>query len=123
MSHFDYRKLVRSFHYAVRGLYRLIQDEQNTRVHLIATLFLIVLTIIFRISAIEIGVLFFAVAQVFAIEITNTAIEKLLDIVHPETHSQIAYIKDALAGAVLIASLIALGVAFFIFIPHILALT
>ncbi len=53
----------------------------------------------------------------FAIEIINTAIEKLLDIVHPQSHSQIAYVKDALAGAVLIAAMIALGCWILRFLP------
>jgi diacylglycerol kinase len=63
-------------------------------------------------------VLFFAVALVFATEITNTAIEKLLDVVHPESHYQIAYVKDALAGAVLIVSAIAIIVGLLIFYPY-----
>ena len=49
----------------------------------------------------------------------NTAIEKLLDLVHPENHVQIAFIKDALAGAVLIAASIAVVIAVLVFYPHI----
>jgi diacylglycerol kinase len=122
MTRFSYRKFFRSFHYAVRGLVRLVETEQNARVHLVASILLAICAYAFELDRVEVALLFFSVALVFAIEITNTAIEKLLDIVHPENHSQIAYVKDALAGAVLIAALIALGVGIFVFYPHVRAL-
>lgn len=119
MKQFSYRKFFRSFFYAFRGLVRLVQTEQNARVHLAASVVLGICAYAFRLSRVEVAILFFAVVLVFAVEIINTAIEKVLDIVHPENHEQIAYVKDALAGAVLIAALIALGVGFFVFYPHI----
>ena len=122
MTHFSYKKLLRSFHYAVRGLVRLIETEQNARIHLLATLIVGGAALAFRLNHLEAAVLFFAVVLVFAVEIINTAVEKLLDLVHPENHSQIAFIKDALAGAVLIAAVIALVVAVAVFLPHLQAL-
>jgi len=122
MQHFSYRKLWRSFGYALQGLKNLVRTEQNALVHTVITTLLIFLVIVFHLGRLEIGLVFFAVGQVFAIEIVNTAIEKLLDIVHPETHSQIAFVKDALAGAVLIAACIALFVFVLVFYPHVLPL-
>lgn len=119
MQQFSYRKFFRSFFYAFRGLINLVRTEQNARVHLAASIILAICAYAFQLSRVEVAILFFAVVLVFAIEIINTAIEKLLDIVHPESHDQIAYVKDALAGAVLIAAMIALGVGFFVFYPHI----
>ncbi len=112
-------KLARSFKYAFRGLWHLLQREQNARIHAAAAVLLGVLAYVLDLSRIEAAVLFFAVVLVFAIEITNTAIEKLLDIVHPHSHDQIAFVKDALAGAVLIAASIALVVAGLVFYPHV----
>jgi len=122
MSRFSYRRFFRSFGYAVRGLARLIATEQNARVHAVTAVVVAVLAIAFRLSRLEMAVLFFAIVQVFAIEITNTAIEKLLDLLHPQTHDQIAYIKDALAGAVLLAAIIAVGVGVAVFYPHVISL-
>ena len=119
MASFKFKKFARSFKYAGRGLVHLIQTEQNAQVHLLATVLLGALALYFKLSATESAVLFFAVVLVFAIEIINTAVEKLLDIVHPEHHSQIAFIKDALAGSVLIAAVIAFVVAVALFWPHI----
>ncbi len=119
MTTFSYRRIFRSFKYASRGLVRLIQTEPNARIHLTAAIFVGICTIVFKLSRLEVAVLFFAVVLVFAIEIINTAIEKLLDIVHPQSHTQIAYVKDALAGAVLISAIIAAVVGFLVFYPHV----
>ncbi|MEI6477945.1 MAG: diacylglycerol kinase family protein [bacterium] len=121
MSHFSYRKFFRSFHYALRGLIRLIATEQNAKVHFVAAVLVGICAYAFHLTRLEAVIVFFAVVLVFAIEIINTAIEKLLDLVHPESHSQIAYIKDALAGAVLITSFIAAVVGLIVFYPHIVS--
>lgn len=122
MTRFSYTKLYHSFGYATRGLIRLISTEQNARVHFLLTCFAGAMAIGFHISRVEAALLFFAVVLVFAIEIINTAVERLLDLVHPEHHEQITFVKDALAGAVLIAAIIAGVVFFLIFYPHLKAL-
>ncbi len=119
MTRFSYRKFFASFKYAIRGLVRLIQTEQNAKVHLAAAVVLGISSVIFEIPRVELAVLFFSVVLVFAIEIINTAVEKLLDVVHPQNHATIEYVKDALAGAVLIAAVIAFVVGFLVFYPHI----
>lgn len=119
MTRFSYKKFYRSFGYALRGLLRLIETEQNARVHLFAAMTVAILAILLHVNRIEAALLFFSVVLVFAIEINNTAVEKLLDVVHPESHVQIAFVKDALAGAVLIAAVIAVVVGFLVFYPHV----
>jgi undecaprenol kinase len=51
------------------------------------------------------------VAFVLAAELFNTAIESLADHLHPEQDPAIKVVKDCAAGAVLVASIAALGVA------------
>jgi diacylglycerol kinase (ATP) len=47
---------------------------------------------------------------VLAVELLNTAIEKLCDQLHPERHDSIGYVKDLGSAAVLMSLLIAGGV-------------
>lgn len=115
----DCRKFFRSFKYAWRGFITLLRTEQNARVHAFVAILVAILAVRLQISRLELAVLFFAVVLVFVIEIMNTAIEKFLDVVHPDNHHQIRYIKDAMAGAVLISAFIALIVGFLVFYPHI----
>lgn len=50
-------------------------------------------------------------ALVLALELINSALEGLIDLLHPEVHPEIKAIKDMLAGAVLAISCAALVVA------------
>jgi undecaprenol kinase len=52
-----------------------------------------------------------ACGGVVAAELMNTAIENLANLLHPEVHPALRIVKDCAAGAVLVASLAALGVA------------
>lgn len=113
------KKLIKSFHYAFRGVITLLKNEQNARIHATATIIVGILGYILEVSRVEAAILFMAVIMVFAMEIMNTAVEKVCDLVCSKKNSKIAFIKDGTAGAVLITSVIAVVVAIFIFLPHI----
>ncbi len=119
MASLNFKKLLRSFHYAFRGVIRLLTDQQNARIHASITILVGILAYIFEVSRVELAVLFMAVIMVFAMEIMNTAIEKVCDLIDVKHNHGIRLIKDGMAGAVLIASVIATVVAILIFLPHI----
>ena len=50
-------------------------------------------------------------AIVLALELVNSAMEAVIDLLHPGIHPSIKAAKDLLAGAVLVASVAALAVA------------
>lgn len=60
-----------------------------------------------------------AVGGVLAAELMNTALEKVIDQLHPESHPAIGLAKDCAAGAVLILSATSL-VLFFCLLIQIL---
>lgn len=117
-SSLDGKKLWRSFGHAFRGIYRLLVTEQNARIHFGSMVLVGILAIAFHINHLEAAILFFAVVLVFALEIINTAIEKTLDLLHPDEHDTVGRVKDAMAGAVLISAFIALVVALLVFYPY-----
>ena len=119
MKLIDLKKLVKSFHYAFRGVIRLLANEQNARIHAMITIIVGMLAYVLDVTRIEAAVLFMAVILVFAMEIINTAIEKICNEVDLKHNENIAVIKDGMAGAVLIASVIATVVALLIFLPHV----
>lgn len=102
------------------GVYRLLRDEQNARIHAGVTLVVFIAAVWFDINRIEAAILFIAVILVFGLEIINTAVEDMLDHLHPQSHLRIARIKDGVSGAVLIAATIATVVAFLIFLPYLM---
>ena len=119
MQPFSIKKLVKSFHYAFRGVIHLLANEQNARIHATAAIMVGILAYILEVSRVEAAILFMAVIMVFAIEILNTSIEKIADVIEPKDNAKIAVIKDGMAGAVLITAIIAVVVAILIFLPHI----
>lgn len=116
---FSYKRLGSSVDNAIRGVIFLLRSEQNARVHAVITILVGVAAYILEVSRVELAVLFMAVILVFAIEIINTAIEKMFDLLHPQDHHLIRAVKDAMAGAVLISAIIATVVALLIFLPYI----
>jgi len=116
---FKISKLFSSVRHAVDGVIYLLSNEQNARIHAIAAILVGIFAYIFQVTRIEAAILFMAVILVFAIEIINTAIEKIFDLLHPENHAVIRQVKDAMAGAVLISAIIAFVVAILIFLPYI----
>lgn len=114
---FSIKARLRSFSYAFNGIKDLFSSEQNMFIHLLATFIVIVLGFVFHISSIEWAILILAIGFVWAAEIFNTAIEKIMDFISVEKKPQIKFIKDVSAAAVLVSAVIALAAGCLIFIP------
>lgn len=113
-------KLIKSFSYAWAGMKSCFESELNFRIHLIAAIAAIIFSLMFSISATEWIAVGFCIAFVTAMEMMNTAIEKLCDMVHKESHPVIKKIKDIAAGAVLLSAVFSLITAAIIFLPKII---
>lgn len=115
------RRLPASFRYAARGIWHVLRTEQNLQIHIFATVVAIGLAIYYQLPALEFAVILLVIGMVLTLELLNSVIEDFLDILHPRHHESVRRIKDALAGAVLLAALIAIAVGALIFAPHLLA--
>lgn len=113
-------RFCKSFGHAIKGLWYTFAHENNFRVHVAATLLAIGLGGWFEISVSEWLVLIVTVTLVLVLELINTAVEKLLDSVHPRLHATVGLVKDILAGAVLVSAIMAVIVGGLIFIPYLL---
>jgi undecaprenol kinase len=89
--------------------------ESNFRIQSYCAFVLLVFCVIVRPSILWCAIFLGFTSLVLALEMLNTALEALVDKLHPEQNPQIGYIKDCAAGAVLIASTGAL-IAFILFI-------
>lgn len=74
----------------------------------------------FHVSASEWIVLLACIASVLSLEMINSSIEKICNLVHPTYHPAIKTIKDMAAAAVLFVSIITAIIGAIIFIPKIL---
>ena len=117
---FDIKDRMKSFAYAFNGLVTLIKTQHNTWIHLIASVIIIVLGIIYELSKLDWALLIFSITLVWMAEALNTAIEFLADAVTREFHPLIEKAKDVAAAAVLITALSAIAIAALVFTPLLL---
>jgi len=115
-------KLIKSFGYAWAGIKSCFQSEPNFRIHSVLAIVALLFSIVFNISAYEWIAVGFCIALVVTMEMLNTAIEKLCDVVHKEVHPGIKKVKDIAAGAVLVAAFFSLITGGIIFLPKIINL-
>lgn len=109
------QKTAKSFRYAIRGIGKVIRYENNAKVHLLATITVIIAGFYLRISFRDWCLLVIAVAMVWITETVNTAIEKLVDLVSPHYNEKAGTVKDVAAGAVLLASIFAVVIGALVF--------
>ena len=70
----------------------------------------------------EWAILWLAMGMIFVSEALNTAIEKTLDVLHPDKNEGVGHAKDMAAGATLVASTVAIIVGAYILLPRIIAI-
>ena len=121
-NRFSIKRRLKSFRYAFSGLRVLVREEHNARIHLFATVCVIVMGVLFRISCTEWVAVALAIGLVFGMEAINSAVENICDFVCPERDARIKKIKDLAAAAVLLSAIAALAVGLFIFIPKIMSI-
>jgi len=110
----------RAFACALRGLGLLAGREPHARVHLAATVLVVMLAIWLKCPPLEWALLALAIGIVWAAEGLNSAIERLADRVQPEREEAIRDVKDLAAGGVLAAALVALTVGLAVLGPRLL---
>ena len=115
------KKIVKSFVYAFNGLKLCFASEINFKIHLLSAILVLLLGVVFRISNTEWLAIIFCIAFVTALEMINTAIEKLCDVVNVAIDPGIKKVKDIAAGAVLLTAVCSLVIAVIIFLPKIIA--
>ena len=109
------RSVISSFNYAVTGIITALKTEKHMKVHYGIALAVIIASLFFDFTKIEFLILLFAISLVIVAEMLNTAIEKSIDMITKDYHPLAKVVKDVSAGAVLIASLNALVVAYLLF--------
>ena len=97
--------------FALHGIKVTTTRERSFRTQLIFALALIMLLLLLRPSAVWCAVMTLTVGLVLVTELINSALETLIDRIHPGQHPEIGAAKDIAAGAVLVSSLVSLGVA------------
>jgi diacylglycerol kinase (ATP) len=94
--------------YALAGIRVSWQTERTFRALIAGLAFIVLVLLATRPAPIWWAILLLTAGAVVAFELVNTAVEKLIDYLHPDQHAVIGIVKDTLAGAVLAMSVTAL---------------
>ena len=112
------KRLLKSFTYAFRGLFKTLSEEQNLQIQSLIGLTAIVLGWCLEIKAWEWCVLLLVIFIVILMEMMNSAVERIVDILKPRLDAYVKEIKDIMAAAVMLASLVAVIIGLIIFLPY-----
>ena len=110
----------KSFIYAFEGIKLTYKNEPNFRIQLILALLSTFLGIVLSISQTEWLILITVIFMVLLLELINSSLEALVDLVSPEINEKAKIAKDTAAGAVLVSSILSLVIGIIIFLPKIL---
>jgi diacylglycerol kinase len=100
----------KSFGYAWQGMRSAFREQRNLKVQFAIASMVIVIGFVLSINVSQWAILLICIALVISLEMINTAIEKLVDLVTTEWKPKAGKIKDVSAGAVLLASIISVAV-------------
>jgi len=112
--------VLKSFKYAFSGISYVLKTSRNFKIQLIFAVTSLMIGFLLQISQSNYLILIATIMSVLILEILNTSIETIVDLVVKKEFSSLAKIsKDTSAGAVLLASINSVIIAVYIFIPKI----
>ena len=114
------KNVLLSLRFAVYGILYCFRNSRNFRIELCLASLALLAGIIFQINFDQFFILFVTIFSVLILELLNTAIESVVDLIVENRFSKLAEIaKDCSAGSVLLSALNAIFVAVYIFFPRI----
>ena len=116
------KPLLKTLSYGFNGILYTLKHERNMVIHFLIMILVIIAGIVFKITFVEWGVCFVLFALVLSLELMNTALENVVDLVTEEKKPKAKVAKDASAGAVLVAAIFAVIIGISIFLPRLLNL-
>lgn len=114
--------LYKSFGYAFEGIFSGIAKERNMKLHCVVMLLVILAGTLLHISVTEWCICFTLFGMILALELVNTAVEAVVDLVTEEKKPLAKVAKDTAAGAVLIAAIMAAVTGCLIFVPKLFSM-
>jgi undecaprenol kinase len=116
------KSMTRSFKSAWRGLLRAFKTERTFQVMVAAALVIFILLATLPLASSERLVILLVTGLVLVLELLNTMVERLIDLLKPRLSAYVKDVKDLMAAAVLIAAVFASIIAVVILFPHVMLL-
>ena len=112
----------KSFSFAFNGVRTALKKEPNLRIHFFFAVAALILAILLKFSIEEWLLLTFTIFFVIILELVNTALESIVNLVSPQIREEARIAKDVSSAAVLAGAFLAVIVGLGLFLPKILRL-
>lgn len=116
------RKYRDSFKFAFKGIQTAFQEERNMRVHVLTGTTVIILAMLLPMTRAEWLWIILVSYLVFVMELINTVVENVVDLVTKEYHPIAKKVKDMAAAVVLVTATFSIVVGAIILLPKIIQL-
>ncbi len=114
------KKVGKAFPYAMQGIGHAWKHEVNLRIHVSVAVIVILMGFWLSLSAMEWLIILLTIGGMLSLELINTAVERVVDLVTREYHPLAKQAKDAAAGAVLVYAILSVIIGLVIFLPKLL---
>ncbi len=111
------RRFFRSFSFAAEGIATALKQEQNSKFHVFAGFVVILAGTLTGLSTVEWLIVILLIGGMIALEMVNSAIERVVDLATTEIHPLAKQAKDMAAGAVLVFAVASAIIGLIIFLP------
>jgi len=109
-----------SLHDAACGVVDALASQRNMKIHLIAAILVVAAGLFMGLNRLEWSVIILTITAVWAAEIMNTSLERVVDLLSPQYNALAGQAKNLGAGAVLVTALGAVLVGIMIFGPRLI---
>ena len=109
--------LYKSFSYAFEGIFTCIRKERNIKIHCVFMFLVIIAGLLLHLSVTEWCICLILFGLILSLELVNTAVESVVDLVTEERKPLAKVAKDTAAGAMLISAIMAAIIGCIIFVP------
>ncbi len=98
-------KFFKSFVYAWNGMIDVLLRERNFKIQLAIAVLVLGMAFFLRVPWLHMAIIVLSCVIVLSLEMANTAIEDLVNVMTKKEHPALGKVKDIMAGAVLLASI------------------
>lgn len=105
----------KSFWNAITGAVWMLRSERNFQIEVLALIINLLLIVYLKVTELEAALILVVSFSVLSLEILNTCVEKICDIIQPEFDQRIKIIKDMAAGSVFLMAMTSVVVGVLIY--------
>lgn len=110
----------KSFSYAFSGVKTALKREPNLRIHMTIAVIVLIAASLLKFDLIEWILLCLTIFFVIILELINTVMESLVNLISPEVRDEAKVAKDVSAAIVLFAAFVSVIIGILLFGPKIL---